>query len=401
MKKFAFILIFLMSFSLLPNFVKADTDAKLNIYLFYGESCPHCAKEMEVLEYFKNQYPEIKFYYYEIYNHPENALLMQKSAETLSVFANGVPFSIIGDKPFIGFSESHSPQMLEERIKECLANSCPDSLSSVLNVPPARLDIEVTEKSQEPTSSVFNIPVLGEVEAKTVSLPFLSVVMGVLDGFNPCAMWTLLFLISLLLGMENRKRMWLLGSVFIISSAAVYFLFMAAWLNLVLFIGFVFWVRIAIGALAIGGGAYSLKKFFTSKSGTCEIVEGNEKREMVFEKLKDFTRQKSLWLALLGIAALAIAVNFVELVCSAGLPAVFTQILALNSLPKWQYYLYLLLYIFFFMIDDLFVFFAAMITLKITGLTNKYSRYSHLIGGILMFLIGLLLIFRPEWLMFG
>ena len=107
------------------------------------------------------------------------------------------------------------------------------------------------------------------------------------------------------------------------------------------------------------------------------------------------------YLALVGIVVLAFAVNLVELICSAGLPAVYTQVLFLSNLARWQYYFYILFYIFIFMLDDLLIFFIAMTTLRLTGLTTKYSRWSHLIGGILMLIIGLLLIFKPEWLMFG
>ena len=90
--------------------------------------------------------------------------------------------------------------------------------------------------------------------------------MGALDGFNPCAMWTLLFLISLLLEIENRKRMWILGTAFIVASASVYFLFMSAWLNLILFLGFVIWIRMFIGIMALLGGGYSLKEFIDGRA---------------------------------------------------------------------------------------------------------------------------------------
>jgi hypothetical protein len=155
-----------------------------------------------------------------------------------------------------------------------------------------------------------------------------------------------------------------------------------------------------IGAIAIGGGSYNLKEYFTNKEGTCKVTN-NQKRRAVFEKLKKITQHQSFYWALGGIILLAFAVNLVELICSAGLPAVYTQILTLSELATWQYYLYLLLYILFFMIDDLFVFFVAMKTLQVTGITTKYSRWSHLIGGILMIVIGLLLIFKHQWLMFG
>ncbi|HOX41125.1 MAG TPA: hypothetical protein PK263_02945, partial [bacterium] len=198
----------------------------------------------------------------------------------------------------------------------------------------------------------------------------------------------------------TRKRMWLLGSAFIIASSAVYFVFMSAWLNLLLFIGLIAAVRVIIGLVALGGGMYSLRDFWTNKEGGCKVT-GNEKRRAVFEKLKTIVYERSFGFALIGIVLLAFAVNLVELICSAGLPAVFTQVLTMSNLPTWQYYLYILLYIFFFMLDDLIIFFVAMFTLQLTGITTKYSRISRLVGGIVMTAIGLILIFKPSWLMFG
>ena len=121
----------------------------------------------------------------------------------------------------------------------------------------------------------------------------------------------------------------------------------------------------------------------------------------MFDKLKAAATQKKFILAFFGIIALAFAVNLVELICSAGLPAIYAQVLAMNNLSSLQHYLYILLYIFFFMLDDLLVFFIAMVTLQLSGVSTKYSRFSNLIGGILMLIIGLLLIFKPGWLTFG
>ena len=160
------------------------------------------------------------------------------------------------------------------------------------------------------------------------------------------------------------------------------------------------WVRILIGLVALAGGGYNLKEYFTTPAAVCKVTD-TDKRQKFFERLKNIAHHPSFLLAFGGIILLAFAVNLVELICSAGLPAVYTQILALNDLTKLQYYLYIFFYIFIFMLDDLFVFFAAMITLRMTGMTTKYSHWSHLIGGILMVIIGLLLIFKPELLMLG
>ena len=194
--------------------------------------------------------------------------------------------------------------------------------------------------------------------------------------------------------------MWLLGTIFIATSALVYFLFMAAWLNFILFLGMIALVRLVIGLVALLGGAYNIKDYFTNKTGACKVTN-TKKRQNFFQKLKAITYKKSLFLAIGGIILLAFAVNLVEAVCSAGLPAVYAQILSLNDLSTLEYYFYILLYIFFFMLDDLIVFFIAMTTLHMTGFTNKYSHWSSLIGGVIMLIIGFILILKPELLMFG
>jgi len=393
------------------NFASAGDE--LDIYFFWGDGCPHCAKEEIYLDKLEQQYPQIRVHDFEIYNNRSNALLLQKVGRELGARVEGIPFTIIGDKSFVGFSESSSPAELGDRVAFCLEQTCPNVTAGIVGLDKedeATFDQEISGDDVQTAANVteeggqekkeMDIPFLGRVDLNSFSLPVLTVIMGALDGFNPCAMWTLLFLIGLLLGMQNRKRMWILGIAFIVASASVYFVFMAAWLNLILFLGFVLWVRILIGLVALLGGAYSLKEFFVRKDDSCKVVSG-EKRQRVFGRLRAITQLPSFWLALGGIIILAFAVNLVELICSAGLPAVYTQILALSDLTKWQHYSYIALYIFIFMLDDLFVFFAAMITLRVTGVTTKYTRASRLIGGLLMLAIGLLLIFWPQVLMFG
>ena len=247
-------------------------------------------------------------------------------------------------------------------------------------------------------ANVFNLPFLGELDLNSFSLPVLTIIIGGLDGFNPCAMWVLLFLISLLLNMKNRRRMWILGSAFIIVSGTVYFLFLSAWLNVILFYGMVTWLRIVIAIVAIASGLYHLREYYLNRPG-CKVAN-DEKRQKVFGKLKEITQRQSFWVALSGIILLAVAVNLVELLCSAGLPAVYTSVLTMSVLPAWQYYLYLLLYIIIFMLDDLIIFFIAMKALRMVGISSKYSRWSSLIGGIIILALGILLIVRPEWLSF-
>jgi thiol-disulfide isomerase/thioredoxin len=385
------------------NEISDNTGKKevVNIYFFWGMGCPHCAEEKVFLKKIKEKYPQANIKSYEVWGNKANRNLLKEFNEKLDANVSGVPFTVVGEEYVSGWlNEEYTGKKIEDMIICHLNNGCRDIGVEILGSKKEGKDGQNNRKENVAIPEKIKLPLLGEIETKNFSLPLLTVFIGILDGFNPCAMWALIFLITLLLGMENRKRMWILGSAFIIASASVYFFFMAAWLNLILFIGVIFWVRFIIGLIAVGGGSYNLKEYFTNKDATCKVT-GNNDRKKIFEKLKKITQQQSFYLALGGIILLAFAVNLIELICSAGLPAVYTQILTLSELPIWQYYGYLLLYIFFFMLDDLFVFFVAMKTLQVTGVTTKYSRWSNLIGGILMLIIGLLLIFKPELLMFG
>jgi len=261
-------------------------------------------------------------------------------------------------------------------------------------------EINEFNTEEEIKEEVRSIPIFGEVNLKNLSIPLIAVTFGIVDGFNPCAMWVLLFLISMLLGMKDRKRMWIIGLTFLFTSALVYFVIMMSWISIATRFSTIVWLRNSIAIIAMIGGFINLKSYMKKRDDGCEVVDDN-KRTKIFDKIKNFTQEKSFVLALLGVIALAITVNIIELACSAGFPLVFSQILVVNEVTQMQALMYTLVYILFFLIDDLIIFFVAMTTLKLTGISTKYGKYSHLVGGILMILIGALLLLKPEWIMFN
>lgn len=373
----------------------AMAGAPVTVHLFSTPGCPHCRAEKEFLTQRLTSLPQVTWREYDI-SRPENQELLRQVAQKLQVQVAGVPFTVIGERSFTGWLDDRtSGSAILAAIEHCLAQPCPDLVGSLLPGPgpPA-----AGQDSLVP--GTITLPVIGTIRPRDLSLPLFTILMGAADGFNPCAMWVLVFLIGLLLGLKERRRMWLLGGTFIVVSAGVYFLFMAAWLNLLTFLGLIGWVRLLVGLVSIVAGFYNLKEFFLGQPGVCKVTN-DSRRQRVFQKLKDVTHRQHLWLALGGIIVLAFMVNLVELLCSASLPVVYLQVLTLNNLPAWQYYLYITLYIFIFMLDDLIVFVVAMTTLQFTGLTGKFSRQAHLWGGLGMLVLGLLLIFRPEWLQFG
>jgi hypothetical protein len=209
-----------------------------------------------------------------------------------------------------------------------------------------------------------------------------------IDGFNPCAMWVLLFLISLLLEVEDKFKKWTLGIVFLLTSGVSYFFFLAAWLEINELIGLIPWTRGIIALFAWGAGIWSIKSYLDEKDkdSGCKVA-GNEDRQKMFAKLKKIVLEQSFILSIIGIIFLALSVNLFELLCSAALPATYTNVLASQDVTGLAKYAYLLFYVIVFMIDDIIIFAIAMITMQVTGISTKYNRLSKLIGGIVMMLL--------------
>lgn len=423
MKKILKFLIVFAVFLLLPVSAKAD-EKVINIHLFYGNGCPHCAAEEEFLSDYLKDRTDVKLYKYEIWYDSHNQELLSKVQKEMGTTnKNGVPFTVIGKKTIVGYADGVTDEQIKDAINYYLNNDYRDYAGEITGkVKKTEVKEDITKdesktedkkenkmekaddtKDSDQTDENVTVPVLGKINAKKVSLPILAVVLGFVDGFNPCAMWILIFLITMLFNMKDRKKMWILGLTFILTSGIVYLMFMLAWLNLATFISKIAFIRLLIAVIALVVGLINVYKYIDSlkkKDEGCDVVDKKD-RKKIMEKIISITHEKKFIIALLGIMVLAASVNIIELMCSIGIPLLFTQILAMNNLSTFSYMMYMFIYIFFFLIDDIVIFVISMVTLKVTGLSTKYTKYSHLIGGIIMLIIGLLLIIKPELLMFN
>ncbi|NMA51169.1 MAG: hypothetical protein GX951_04930 [Mollicutes bacterium] len=348
---------------------------KINIYFFHKDGCNHCAAEENWLENLKEEYEDsLNIYEYEVISSEKNFNFFKEVCQIFNKTTNSVPVTIIGDNFYSGFSEVTISQM-EAQIKEYL--------------------------EEEVDKNIVTIPIIGKVNVKEVSLPLVAIVLGFLDGFNPCAMWVLIFLINMLFNMKDKKKMWLLGFVFLFVSALVYFLSMIG-INLVLSIPIIQKLKNFIAIFIIIAGLYNLKKYIETRKEDvgCHIVN-DKKRKKIFKRINDSLKNKNYILSIIGITLLAASVNLVELACTFGFPLVYSEILSINNITGFVRILYLLICVAFYIIDDLLVFIISMLTLEVTGITNKYSKICILISGIIMIIMGVLLIVKPEWLTFG
>ena len=348
-------------------------EGKVNLYLFHGRDCPHCKAEIKWLQSIEEEYKDkLNIIYYEVWYDEANAQKMQQVKNKLGVKENGVPFTVIGEKTFVGYSD-----IVSEFIKEAISEYIPE-IDSDGNI---------------------SLGIFGQFNVKQSSITLVAVVLGLIDGFNPCAMWVLLFLIGMLFKMNNKKRAWALGIAFLFMSAFIYFMSMLG-INVVLRVATIDWIKKAIAIFILVTGTINLYKYFKmrKKETGCEVVNETRRKKLI-TRIRNIIDSKSFVLALIGICILGISVNLVELACSLGFPVVFNELLAINNITGAARIFYLLLYILFYMIDDLAVFIISMITLEATGITNKYNKLCTLVSAIIMILMGSLLIIKPEWLM--
>lgn len=411
LKKYLLTFLLVISFLIFPQLVNAKQfedkiydivgekkSETVTIYFFHSDTCSHCKAEKKFLESIKKDYPNLVIRSYEV-SSSTNYDYMKIAKDRMGSTSTGVPFTVIGDEFFNGYMASIGSRM--KATLDSYYNDNTEVETPALEEPKEEIDeepkLEEKEETKKEENTEYDIPLLGKIDAKEASIPLIAIILGFIDGFNPCALWILLFLINMLFNMKNRKKMWLLGTTFLVTSAIVYFLAMLG-LSVVLSFAAITWVRRIIALVAIIGGVLNLRSYLTAKEDGCHVVD-EKKRKNYFTKIKALTAEQNLLIALIGIIALAASVNLVELACSAGFPTIFITILELNNIDGLIKIGYILIYILFFLIDDLAIFIIAMLTLKISGVTTKYSKIAHLVGGIIMIVIGLLLIFKPEWIM--
>jgi len=351
----------------------SSTDEGFEVHFFHIPGCSHCEEQEPFNEKLADTYPSIQIIEYDATTPAGSALLSEKLAELGIEDEPDFPITIFGNQVFGGWeSDETTGRAIEEALQQCLAGDCP---------PPA---------GEEPGDGIV-LPFWGEIVPGDYSLPALAVILGLVDGFNPCAMWVLVYLISIIATLRDRKRIWLIVGSFVLASGVLYFLFMTAWLNAFLFIGYVKPVTTVIGLVALGGGILQIREVIKTKGAIVCKVTDEESRQKTMSRVQKIVSSPITLGTIAGILALAFLVNSIEFVCSAAVPAIFTHVLSLASLTTFQYYGYILLYVFFFMLDDLIIFGTAAIALT-SNLGERYAKYFRPIGATILIILGVLLL---------
>ncbi|MCF7846483.1 MAG: hypothetical protein K9M51_00125 [Candidatus Gracilibacteria bacterium] len=341
---------------------------------FYGEECPHCHEEMEWFPEIQEMYPDLRIEKYEVWHDAQNKALWRERLAELGHKPMGVPTNIIGETVIVGFVPAKIRDALARQYGEPAQECAPENIG------------------KEPCANSWE---------KYLSFPWplMALTLGLIDGFNPCAMWSLFVLLGFLLALESKKKRWMIGGVFIGVSGLIYFGALLTYLlgfseiSALAAGGVMTWIFRAVGALALGTGGVVLWSVRRAQV-ECQVRSG-ESRKKFSEKLQQILERKNLWLVLLGVSGLAISVNAVELLCSFAIPTTFTASLVSANLGWTEKIAALVLYDIMYILDDLVVFLIAMWTFSLKVFSPRLVQISHLIGGILLFLIGLALLFDP------
>ncbi|MDH4228013.1 MAG: hypothetical protein OEV59_09755 [Deltaproteobacteria bacterium] len=364
----------------------AAADNKATLYFFYGEGCPHCAKEEVFLEKMKAKYPSIDVRAFEVWHNPENVAIMTEFLAPYGLKPTGVPVTFIGNSgPLSGYGDdSTSGRVIEGFIKDCVESGCPDAG-------------DIIRGTAKAGASKAKLPTVAGLDVNTASLPILTIVIAFLDGFNPCAFFVLFTLLGILSHAKTRGRMLFAGALFVFVSGLAYFLFMAAWLNVFIYTGGIRVVTLVAALLALVIGAFNIKDFFMFGRGpSLSIPEGA--KPGLYARMRTVMRAASLASVITGTIMLAVSVNLYELLCTAGFPMVYTRALTLRSLEPHVYYIYLAAYNVVYVIPMAAIVALFAFTVGSRHFSERWGRTLKFVSGLMMLSLGLVLLIKPELL---
>ncbi|MCC6968050.1 MAG: NrdH-redoxin [Nitrospira sp.] len=365
-----------------------------DLEVFVRTGCSHCEAAKVFLEELRRTRPALRILIVDIDRDPQALARFERLAHLHALPVVGVPMFYLNGELIVGYQDERSTgARLLAMLDQSPTTPATEPFAACR---PAQPDCTGTSPQITETDSIV-LPWVGRVSADELGLPLFTLAIGLLDGFNPCAMWVLLFLLSLLATLRDRFAMVLISGTFVLVSGLIYFAFMAAWLNLFLLIGLSHAVQFILGALAIGIGLVNVKDFFAFRRGFSLSIPDSAKPG-IYARIRRIVQAEHRTGALAGVILLAGLVNMVELLCTAGFPTLYTQVLSTYHLPAWHYYAYLGLYNLAYIADDVLMVTLAVVTLGRRKLEEREGRWLKLISGAVMIALGLLLILKPSLL---
>ena len=378
----------------------ADGSPTVRLYYFFSPTCPHCQAAKPLVADFAARTPWLEVQRYAVKDNRDNARFYYDTAKALGVEALSVPGFVFCRQVRIGYESAETTGAeLIKALEACHAERLAHPGAASATAPPALTGTAATATglAEEAAGTTLHLPIVGSVNAQAFSLPSLTVVLAGMDAFNPCAFFVLLFLLSLLVHAKSRVRMAIVGGTFVLFSGIVYFVFMAAWLNVFLVAGELRIITVIAGLVALFVAALNIKDYFWFKEGPTLSIPDMAKPGL-FKRMREVVTTGDMGPMLLGTVLLAIVANSYELLCTAGFPMVYTRALTLAKLESWQYYAWLAAYNVIYVIPLLTIVVVFTKTMGARKLSESEGRILKLVSGLMMLGFGVVLLFAPNLL---
>lgn len=349
---------------------------RVTVDLFWSETCPHCAEAKRFVATIEAERPWVELRQHEVSRDVDAARRFTQMAGELGLAAEAVPALIYCGVMDVGWDPEQSGPWLLARLDDCRARG--GSLAG---------------GEAEPVL----LPGIGAIDPSAVSLPAFTMIIAALDAFNPCAFFVLLFLLSLLANQHDRRRVFIIGGLFVLASGLMYFAFMAAWLNVFQLVGALTGVTLAAGLLAVVVGGLNVKDFFVSGRGPSLSIPASAKSG-IYRRAREVLQSGSTGTMVAATLLLAFTANFYELLCTAGFPMIYTRVLTLSEPSLAVRYGYLALYNAVYVLPLLLMVLLFAGALTVHKLSQREGRLLKLASGVMMAELGVLLLVAPQWL---
>ena len=385
---------------------------KVKIEYFGRKDCKNCANLEKFLKELSAKRDDFEYVEHKIDESKEEKAFFDETASKLKL-VKGTPIIYIDGHIIQGFNTADTTGKEIENLinsaktkdkiltlKEYLKSGQAGNVSSNGAVCTGDTVCEVPGLTKGAENQVLvNIPIINKtVDLTNYSLLTMSIILGTIDGFNPCAMWVLVLFLTALIAVGNKVKMFRVAGLFILAEAVMYFFILNAWIYAWDFVGLDKWVTPLVGIVGIIGGIFFIRNYLKKGDALeCEVTDF-EQRAKISKKIKDIANKPFTLLTALAIIGLALSVNVIEFACSVGIPQTYTKILQINEVPFWTRQFYTFIYIIGYMIDDIIVFGFALMSVNKLQLTTKYSKWVNLFGGILMIILGLIMLIKPSLL---
>lgn len=369
------------------------------IYLFWGATCPYCHAEREFLAELQTQYPDVVIREYEVYHDEGNRVYWAQMLAAHGLEPSGVPTTFIGDRVWIGFADSIAVQ-IESAVIACQRDACPDPGAGIVPIAiqslPATQPESIATTQPPADAQTITLPLLGEISLAGQSLWVSTLLISAVDGFNPCSLWVISILLALVVHSGSRKKTLTVGLTYLITAALVYGLFITGLFSLFSFVSLVGWIQIGVALLALTFALINIKDYFWYKQGVSLTIADAQKPK-IYRALRGIVSSDRSTLGLVGATlAMALGVTLLELPCTAGLPVLWTNLVAAQQVPTVTFALLLILYLLVFMVDELIVFGSVVFTLRVSKFEEKQGRLLKLVGGTVMLAMAMALLIDPE-----